>query len=114
MHSCRFVCILLAAAFICAVPAQAGETVTEDALSQQTQRIAKQLRCVKCQSQSVDESNADIARDMRAMIREQLRQGKTEKEILDYFKTRYGDYVLMEPEFSGAGRVIWLLPLLLL
>lgn len=106
----RFRLLLMA---VIVVPAFAA-SVTEDPLERQTLEIAKVLRCAVCQNQPVSESNADLARDMRALIREQLQAGKSRQEIIDYFVSRYGDYVLMKPPYQGAGLVVWALPVLVL
>ena len=63
-----------------------------------------------CQNQSVAESQAELALDMRAIIREQLQAGADEDQVVDYFVARYGDYVLMQPPARGAGLVLWLIP----
>ena len=76
--------------------------------------IAKDLRCTVCQNQPVSESNADLAHDMRQIIREQIKAGKSRQEIIQYFVDRYGDYVLMKPPKQGAGEVVWLAPVVLL
>jgi cytochrome c-type biogenesis protein CcmH len=86
-------------------------TVAEDPLERKMLDIAKDLRCAVCQNQPVSESNADLARDMRVLIREQLRQGKSRDEIVQYFVDRYGDYVLMKPPTHGSGFLLWVLPL---
>lgn len=86
-------------------------TVAEDPLERQTLDIAKDLRCAVCQNQPVSESNAELARDMRALIREQLQQGRSREEIVRYFVDRYGDYVLMNPPKRGPGFLLWALPL---
>ena len=75
--------------------------------------IASHLRCTVCQNQPVSESEADLARDMRQIIREQLIAGKSDKEITDYFVARYGDYILMKPPYEGPGVWIWLGPLVI-
>ncbi|MEK7759553.1 MAG: cytochrome c-type biogenesis protein, partial [Pseudomonadota bacterium] len=72
-----------------------AEPVQEDPLDRAVLEIAKDLRCTVCQNQPVAESNADLAKDMRQIIREQLVAGKSRAEIVDYFVARYGDYVLM-------------------
>lgn len=87
--------------------------VTEDPLERQVLEIAKDLRCAVCQNQPVSESNAELARDMRAIIREQLKAGKSRDEIVDYFVARYGEYVLLKPPYRGLGFPLWLLPLIL-
>jgi len=88
--------------------------VAEDPLERQTLDIASMLRCAVCQNQPVSESNSDLARDMRAIIREQLQAGKSRDQIVDYFVTRYGDYVLLKPPFHARGFLLWLGPPLLL
>lgn len=72
--------------------------------------ISKQLRCAVCQNESVADSNAGLARDMRELVREQVRQGKRDDEILAFFVERYGDYILMEPRRTGVNWLLWLLP----
>lgn len=98
--------------FVC-IPVFASQ-VNEDPREREMLDIAKDLRCTVCQNQPVSESNADLARDMRALIREQLAAGKSREQIVDYFVERYGDYVLMKPPYQGPGFVLWAMPLLLL
>lgn len=88
--------------------------VKEDPLDREVLEIAKDLRCTVCQNQPVAESNADLAKDMRQIIREQLVAGKSREEIVDYFVARYGDYVLMKPPTERAGLLLWIIPPLLL
>lgn len=91
-----------------------AEPVQEDPLDRAVLEIAKDLRCTVCQNQPVAESNADLAKDMRQIIREQLVAGKSRAEIVDYFVARYGDYVLMKPPTERAGLLLWIAPPLLL
>ena len=91
-----------------------AERVYEDAHQRQVLDIAVKLRCAVCQSQSVGESDSELAVEMKAIIGEQLNAGQTEDEIIDYFVQRYGDYILMKPRTDGAGRALWLTPLLAL
>jgi cytochrome c-type biogenesis protein CcmH len=86
--------------------------VQEDPLERQMLDIAKDLRCAVCQNQALSESNSDLARDMRVIIREQLQAGKSRDEIMQYFVDRYGNYVLMKPPTHGPGAPLCLLPLL--
>lgn len=95
------------------IPAFAAE-VTEDPIERQMLEIAKELRCAVCQNQPISESSADLARDMRVIIREQLKAGRSREEIIAYFVERYGNYVLLEPPFDRTGVVVWLLPLIVL
>jgi len=91
-----------------------AEPVQEDPLDRAVLEIAKDLRCTVCQNQPVAESNADLAKDMRQIIREQLVAGKSRAEIVDYFVARYGDYVLMKPPVERAGLLLWIVPPILL
>jgi cytochrome c-type biogenesis protein CcmH len=104
---------LLGALLLLAPVAYAAD-VLEDPLERRTLDIAKELRCAVCQNQSVSESNAPLAQDMRKIIREQLEAGKSHDQIVAYFVERYGDYVLMKPPYTGIGLYVWIGPLLLL
>ena len=104
----RFVLLLL----FCSSTGFAAQ-VLEDPLERNMLAIASQLRCTVCQNQPISESDADLARDMRQIIREQLIAGKSEKEIVDYFVARYGDYILMKPPYQGSGVLVWVGPLVL-
>lgn len=91
-----------------------GAVVPEDPAERQMLAIAAQLRCAVCQNESVAESHAQLAQDMRALIREQLAAGRSEAQILAWFHDRYGDYVLMRPPARGSGWLLWLGPSVLL
>lgn len=91
----------------------AGQTETIDPYevdANQVYEIANKLMCPVCRGQVVGESNADLAKDMRNIIRTKLAEGRTEQEILEYFKSRYGASVLASPPKSGINLVLWLLP----
>ena len=88
--------------------------VNEDPLERETLDIAQKLRCTVCQNQPVSESNSGLAKDMRDVIKEKLKQGHTEAEIMQFFVERYGDYVLLEPPRSGNGVPLWVFPPLVL
>ncbi|HXH09441.1 MAG TPA: cytochrome c-type biogenesis protein [Alphaproteobacteria bacterium] len=83
-------------------------------LETQVREIAQQLRCPVCQGLSVSDSPSELAHEMRAVVREQLQQGKTRQEILDYFVQRYGEWILLAPPKRGFNLVIWFLPFVLL
>jgi len=97
------------------VPAwSAPVTVTEDPLERKMLDIAKDLRCAVCQNQPISESNAELAQDMRKIVREKIIAGESREQIMKYFVDRYGDYVLMRPPTHGPGTIVWLAPLALL
>ena len=76
--------------------------------------LGAELRCLVCQNQSIEESNAELAVDLRRQIREQIAQGKSDREIIDYMVARYGDFVLYRPPFKATTALLWLGPFLLL
>tara|TARA_B100001175_G_C19481034_1_gene627144 strand:+ start:257 stop:667 length:411 start_codon:yes stop_codon:yes gene_type:complete len=73
--------------------------------------ISKNIRCMVCQNQSIDESNAPLARDLRILIRNQIKEGKEEKEIYKFLTDRYGDFILLKPPFKSTTLALWFLPL---
>jgi cytochrome c-type biogenesis protein CcmH len=78
------------------------------------QQLSEELRCPKCQNQNIADSNAPIAQDLRKLLHQQLEQGATNEEILDYMVARYGEFVRYRPRFGGAALALWLAPVLLL
>lgn len=84
---------------------------TEEARAQE---IMKQLRCLVCQNQSIVDSDAGLAKDIRIIVRERVLAGDTDQQVLSYMTERYGDWVLLKPPFDGATIILWLSPLLLL
>jgi len=113
---------LRAAALAAAVAALAGAAAAKDAppavedpaLEKRMQAIAIELRCLVCQNQTIADSNADLAVDLRNQVREMLRQGKTDREIIDYMTARYGDFVLYRPPIKSSTALLWFGPALLL
>ncbi|MCS6945039.1 MAG: cytochrome c-type biogenesis protein [Sutterellaceae bacterium] len=77
-------------------------------------RLAAQLRCLVCQNQSIADSNAELARDLRQKLREQIAAGKSDEEIIAFMTARYGDFVLYRPPFKATTALLWLGPALLL
>jgi cytochrome c-type biogenesis protein CcmH len=101
-------------ALLLLAPLARADVVGEDPQQRQMLEIAEKLRCAVCQNQSVAESNAELAQDMRRLIGEQLAAGRSEAEIVDYFRARYGDFVLMRPPRQGSGAPLWWAPLVIL
>ena len=106
------IALLLAAGPLWAV--QPDEVLDDPVLEERAREISAGLRCPVCQNESIDESHADIARDLRLLVRERLVEGDSDAEVVDYIVARYGEYVLLSPNFDGANRVLWILPLILL
>ncbi|MEO3432497.1 cytochrome c-type biogenesis protein [Inquilinus sp. CAU 1745] len=112
MKALLAVLFLLAAAPALAV--EPGERLDDPALEARAREISQELRCLVCQNQSIDDSNADLAHDLRVLVRERLVAGDTDAEVLDYITDRYGDYVLLRPPFQANTLILWLAPAALL
>ena len=112
----RLVAVLVA--LLLAMPAFAvepSEVLKDPALETRARTIGQALRCVVCQNQSIDDSAAEVARDMRRAVRERLVAGDTDSQVFDYMVARYGDYVLLKPPFKVGTWLLWLgAPILLL
>jgi cytochrome c-type biogenesis protein CcmH len=96
-----------------ALPAS-GETVEEQQIDLQVREVAKTLRCTICQNESVWESQAELAQQMRDLIRERLLKGESPDQVRAYFLSRYGDYILLTPRKTGMNWILWAGPFVLL
>ena len=76
--------------------------------------ISKNIRCMICQNQSIDESNAPLAKDLRILIRNKIKEGKKDKEIYNFLTDRYGDFILLKPPLKSSTFALWLLPFIFL
>jgi len=112
----RWILLILLLAFGAPAGAvQPDEILADPALEERAREISKELRCVVCRNQSIDDSNAGIARDMRLLVRERLLAGDSDAEVVQYMVDRYGEYVLLTPQAGGSNLVLWMAgPLLLL
>lgn len=90
------------------------EMLDNPALEARARDISKGLRCLVCRNQSIDDSNATIARDMRILLRERLAAGDTNDEVVAYFVDRFGDFVLLKPPVQANTYLLWIGPLLIL
>jgi cytochrome c-type biogenesis protein CcmH len=106
--------VLALAGFVMFAFIALARSATASDLEAQVRAIATQLRCPVCQGLSVGDSPSELANEMRALVREQLQQGKTSAEVLDYFVQRYGEWILLAPPKRGFNLVIWVLPFVLL
>ena len=96
------------------LPSIFAATVEEEEIELQMRAIAKTLRCTVCQNESIWESQAPLAQQMRDLVRERLIQGETPDEIRAYFQSRYGDYILLAPRKKGLNWLLWAGPFVLL
>lgn len=96
-----------------ALAKEAAPASDDPALEGRVMNLAAKLRCLQCQNQSIAESDAPLAIDLRNQIREQMRQGKSERDVIDFLLARYGDFVLLRPPLKPITLLLWFGPLLL-
>ena len=89
------------------------EVLKNNILENRARNISKELRCLVCQNEDIDNSNADIARDLRLLIRKKLLEGETEKEIISFIHSRYGDYILYKPPIRIDTLLLWFFPFII-
>src|SRR5262245_24591381 len=109
--------VLFAASFLALTPAHAvepGEVLKDPALEARARHLSQELRCLVCQNQSIDDSNAELARDLRVLVRERLAAGDTDAAVLAFVEARYGEFVLLRPRLRPHTILLWLTPLMLL
>ena len=100
------VLLLIAAAPALAV--QPDEMLADPGLEARARAISQELRCLVCRNESIDDSNADLARDLRLIVRERLVAGDSDAEVKGFLVDRYGEFVLLRPPFSAANAALWL------
>ena len=89
---------------------QPDEILANSALEARARTLSKELRCMVCQNQSIDDSDAPLARDLRVLVRERLQAGDNDRQVIDYLVARYGEFVLLKPRFSWHTALLWLGP----
>ena len=105
--------VVIAAALSTAAPAlavQPDEILPNAGLEARARNLSKELRCMVCQNQSIDDSDAPLARDLRVLVRERLVAGDSDTEVLDFLTARYGDFVLLKPRLTAHTALLWLAP----
>ena len=114
MRLLRLLLVLLAIAPAMAFAVQPDEMLSDPALEQRAREISRTLRCLVCQNQSIDDSDAPLARDLRLLVRERLSAGASDAEVYQFVVARYGDYVLLRPPVKPATWLLWFGPPLVL
>jgi cytochrome c-type biogenesis protein CcmH len=104
----RFLVLALLALAWPALAVEPSEMLKDVALEARAREISRSLRCVVCQNQSIDDSAAEVAHDMRVAVRERLTAGDSDRQVIDYMVARYGDFVLLEPPFKKRTLILWL------
>ncbi|RZW05430.1 MAG: cytochrome c-type biogenesis protein CcmH [Rhodobacteraceae bacterium] len=90
-----------------ALAVQPDEILQDPALEARARELSKDLRCLVCRNESIDESNAELARDLRILVRERLVEGDTDEEVIDFVVARYGEYVLLSPKATGSTLILY-------
>jgi cytochrome c-type biogenesis protein CcmH len=109
----RSIALLLFLALVAATPVRAvqpDEVLADHRLETRARELSRELRCMVCQNQSIDDSDAPLARDLRLLVRERLTAGDSDRQVLDFLVTRYGEFVLLKPPFNRHTGLLWLLP----
>jgi len=110
---CRIFVVLFAIALTVASPSfavQPDEILSDPALESRARALSRELRCMVCQNQSIDDSDASLARDLRILVRERLTAGDSDGQVLDFLTARYGQFVLLKPHFGWDTLLLWLAP----
>lgn len=97
-----------------AIAVEPDEVLNDPALELRARDISSYLRCPVCQNQSIDDSDASLARDLRILIRERLKMGYTNQQVIDFVVERYGEFILLKPLFNKATWFLWLSPLIII
>ena len=100
--------LMLALAPLPALAVQPDEVLDDPALESRARELSKGLRCLVCRNENIDDSNADLAGDLRLLVRERLVAGDTDEEVIDFVTDRYGEYVLLQPRTGGTNMILWL------
>ena len=106
-------CVLVASLIACATQAfavQPDEIMGDPAKEARARGLSRELRCMVCQNQSIDDSDAPLARDLRLLVRERIAAGDSDVQVLDFLVARYGAFVLLKPRFEAETLALWLLP----
>lgn len=100
--------VMLATTAAPVLAVQPDEMLEDPVLEERARELSKGIRCVVCQNESIDESHADLARELRLVVRERLVDGDTDEQVLDFLVERYGQFVLMKPRTDGWNIILWL------
>src|SRR2546421_9280367 len=113
LQSVLFVVVLLVAAPN-AWAVQPDEVLPDAGLEARARALSKELRCMVCQNQSIDDSQAPLAWDLRVLVRERLQMGESDQQVIEFLVARYGEFVLLRPRFSWYTALLWFGPLTIL
>lgn len=114
MKPFRTLAVALAAVACMAAASDPSERLPDPAQEARARDLFKEVRCLVCQNESIDDSEAALAHDLRLLVRDQVKQGRSDAEIRAFLTERYGEFVLLKPPFSAGNAVLWLTPLAVL
>ncbi len=114
MKALRSIAMVLAALACMAAASDPSERLPDPAQEARARDLFKEVRCLVCQNESIDDSEAALAHDLRLLVRDQVKQGRSDDEIRAFLTERYGEFVLLKPPFSPGNAVLWLTPLAVL
>lgn len=109
----RLLLIVAALACVGAAASDPAERLADPAKEARARALFTQIRCVVCQNQSIDESDADLAHDLRVTVRQEIAQGWTDAQVRAFLVARYGEFILLKPRWSAGNAVLWLAPFLI-
>jgi cytochrome c-type biogenesis protein CcmH len=107
---CLIIALLTFVAVPCAVAVEPDEVLSDATLEARARALSKEFRCMVCQNQSIDDSEAPLARDLRILVRERLQAGENDQQVINFLVARYGEFVLLRPRFSLRTALLWLAP----
>ena len=110
MRRLLVVTLLALLAMSTAIAVEPDEIISDPALEARARALSKELRCMVCQNQSIDESEAPLARDLRVLVRERLQAGESDQQVIHFLVARYGEFVLLRPRFSWHTALLWFGP----
>mgnify|MGYP003624530605 CR=1 FL=1 len=108
------ICLVLGLLITPGFAVEPDEILDDPVMEARARDLSAELRCMVCQNQSIDESNAPLARDLRLLVRERIVAGDSNDEVLTFLVARYGEFVLLKPRFNMANAILWIAPLLVL
>ena len=111
---CSLVAITLIIGVLPAFAVQPDEILADPVHESRARDLSRELRCMVCQNQSIDDSDAPLARDLRLLVRERITSGDSNSQVIEFLVARFGDFVLLRPRFIGVTLLLWFLPLLVL
>ena len=110
----RALCLLLLLSGPALAVGNPSDMLPDPAQEARAREIGRELRCLVCQNESIEDSNADLARDLRLLVRERIRAGDTNDQVIGFLRARYGDFVLLRPPLTAATAALWFSPVLVL